>query len=120
MTGLGDFLYTIHDRPIVALGRRYKPPARFRHGVAELVAELPKQPNSDGYHVRVYESRLPARFYKVVALPSKNSCGEPRPGFTLSTGSSMTDLVGALTLAVNDGMLDIEVRPTTNPERKDP
>lgn len=106
-----DFLYASHDRPIRSLGAHYKPPATFRHGEDELVAEIEKPENGDGYHVRVYECRMPARFYKVVALAGKNSTNEERAGFSLTTGSGdeSADLAGRIALALAQGMLSLHV-----------
>lgn len=108
-----QFMYSLYapdarDRSI--FGERYDPPGEFRHGEAHRVAAYPKDPeDGDGQPVEVYETRLPARFYELRALPSTNSVGEPKPGWTLSTGSGdeMGELVAALAVAVTQGMVGV-------------
>lgn len=75
----------------------------------KLVAEVP-QLGSDGHPVQVFECRAPARFYKVVALPSKNSVGDCQMGFELHTGSAtgIGDWVAGTALLIAHGMLKQE------------
>lgn len=89
------------------LAQWYCPPDRFEHGEWHKVASIPKRKGSDGQPSVIYESRLPARFYKVEVLDSKNSIGEPTKGFTLSTGSGddMGKLCVQIALAARDGMI---------------
>jgi hypothetical protein len=81
---------------------------------ASLVTRLAKA-SDDGYDVEVYEIRMPARFYKIVALPGPNGVGRARPGFVLETGSDMGDLAMTLAHAITEGMLDATV-PNVAPE----
>src|SRR5438105_10878099 len=77
----------------------HKPPKRFIHTGWQLVAELPKDPqDGDGQIARIYEERMPARFFKVEAVAGSNSVGEAKPGFALSTGSG--DEMGALCVRI--------------------
>ena len=90
------------------LGKAYQPPSRFIHGKWHLVASLPKDPESgDGFPVEIHEVRMPARFFKVEALPSTDSMKRARPGFALSTGSGddMGALCAQMALAIAGGML---------------
>ncbi len=107
------FLYQSRDgRGIPTLGKWYKPPAEFPHAEDVLVATIPKLPSDgDGQPVTVYESRYPARFFKLVAKPAKNSMGKVNPGFEIGTGSGdeMADLIGTLALAVAEGMVGVRV-----------
>jgi hypothetical protein len=86
-----DFLYESRDRRddviYAPVQEWYRPPSKFRHNEWELVADLPKIKDDDGYPVRIYEMRMPARFYKVEMLDTVNSCGESKKGFAISTGS---------------------------------
>ena len=52
---------------------------------------------------------MPARFYRLRALADVNSVGEPRPAFTLSTGSGdeMGRLMLALARAIANGMVGL-------------
>lgn len=86
----------------------YRPPDRFPHTDWVLVAEVPKAPkDGDGWDVRVYESRAPARFYKIEGVASPNSIGRERRGFTISTGSSMHELTARLVKEITEGMLSV-------------
>lgn len=108
-----DFLYDGHDARDSAVFRAlpdptwYYPPNRFEHGEWHKVADIPKREGGDGNPSRIYECRMPARFYKLEVLDSTNSVGEPTNGFTLSTGSgeAMGALLVQIALAVRDGML---------------
>jgi len=102
-----DCLYSNKDpRAFSQWGVFYRPPALFEHGRDYLVAELEKMPlDGDGRKVRVYETRLPARFYRIVAGPGVNSVGDPQAGFEFSTGSGCEELVVQLVDAIRSGML---------------
>lgn len=104
-----DFLYAGNRRECKSLGDDYRPPEQFEHGKETLVATLPKaHPNSDGFDVEVYEIRLPATFWRVVAKPTKNSMGELQPGWEMSTGSGgeeMLALVGCIARLASEGMV---------------
>jgi len=65
------------------------------------------EPKLGGRPVDIYENRMPAQFFKVVAHPWTNSVGEPSPGFTLSTGSGdkMGRLMFRLARGIAEGMV---------------
>lgn len=121
MNGL-DFLYQGNRRNPGALGDAYQPPEVFPHGEAVLVASLPKaHEDSDGLAVDVYECRLPATFWRLVAKPGPNSMGEMQPGFQITTGSGgdeMLDLIGRLARLVTDGMIGCECNAACTSEPK--
>ena len=96
--------------PLVELfGSDYSPPPVFRHGDWTLVVSLPKdQEDGDGHAVEVYESRCPAAFYRVVALPGVNSIGDEQEGFSLSTGTGQGRLVKGLADAITQGMIGVD------------
>lgn len=75
-----------------------------------LIKRFEKAADGDGQPVEVYETSMPAKFYTVKALPSKNSVGAPIPGFTLGTGSgsAMRELAMRIAQATSEGMLGIE------------
>jgi hypothetical protein len=108
-----DSMYEADERGqeiFYALGDAYSPPPIFRHGEWELVATLPKESaTSDGYETRVYECRMPARFFKVEAVADTDYQGVPRSGFALSTGSGdrQGELIAEMALAIQRGMLGI-------------
>ena len=109
-----DFLQPLYEsgRPIEGLGDAYKPPRKFEHGKEYLVAELKKDPpHGDGQDVQIFECRMPARFFKMVALPSPNSIGEPQTSFKVSTGSGgeVAELLVQFANAVTTGMMSIDV-----------
>ena len=93
------------------LEKQYNPPSRFRHGEWELVAEVMKDEDGYGQNVKMYESRYPSRFYKLVTDGSPDSCGKPVKPFSLSTGSGkeMRDLCAEIAVAISQGMIGIEV-----------
>lgn len=107
-----DFLYEpTAKRGMLNLGREYQPPEKFRHGEWELVAEMKKDPeDGDGQSVRVFECRMPARFFKLEAAADANSCGEEQQPFVVTTGSGdeMGHLIGELAKAITQGMLGIK------------
>jgi hypothetical protein len=96
------------DDPIGLQGL-YHPPTEFRPWEWELVITLPKLPKSDGYDVQIYEMRSPAQFYRLVALPTKNSVGVEKSGWALETGSGdeMARLIGQIAQAASTGMIGL-------------
>lgn len=98
-----EHLYNGHRYELTALGAAYQPPKRFAHGDWTLVAEIPAQP--DGHPVRVYECRMPARFFRVEALPAMSFDGASKPGWAIETGTVPGDLVAALALGVAGGTI---------------
>lgn len=104
---LDDFYKTTKNDG-VAFGDKYKAPVYIRQDWVK-VAHYKKYPNGDGQPVDVYESRYPARFYKMVALESKNSVGEPLPSWSIGTGSGSDSmrLIAQIAQAVSDGMLNL-------------
>lgn len=107
------FLYAGERRMCQSLGDDYKPPESFDHGKDTLVASLPKaHADGDGMAVEVYECRMPATFWRLVAKPTPNSLGEMQPGFEISTGSGgdeMLDLIGRMARLITEGMLSADV-----------
>lgn len=86
----------------------FTPPETFRHGEDELIAKLKSEKDDDGYDVEIYELRMPATFWKIKVLPTRNSIDELRPGFEISTGSGgdeMLSLVIRIAEQINDGMM---------------
>lgn len=101
-----DFLYTKQAKGLNE--PEYNPPDVFRHGEWEQVARFEKDPiNGDGQSVTIYESRLPASFYKIVVDDGENSVHNKLKGFSLSTGSGseMGKLCFAIARAVSEGMI---------------
>lgn len=108
-----DRLYEVKPEDRAPFGPYWKGPEWFTHGDWHIVAEYPKDPeDGDGQVVRLHECRMPARFYKIEALPTPNSVGEVRPGFSISTGSGteMLELAVRLAKKVSRGMIRAEVR----------
>jgi hypothetical protein len=48
---------------------------------------------------------MPARFFRIEALPARSYEGQPKPGFALETGTVKVDLVDAMAKAIAEGML---------------
>src|SRR3990172_6778843 len=105
-------LYHGHDQRdamiFAPIAQFFRPPKDFQHGEWHLIAEIPKQ-GGDGYPARVYECRVPARFFKVEVLDSNDSMGTPKKGFTLSTGSGdeMGVLCVQIALAASRGLIGL-------------
>lgn len=101
-------MYKPDARDAALFGEHYTPPERFGHGDWHKVAEYPKTAE-DGQPCEIYESRLPARFFKLVVLASPNSINDAQPGFALSTGSGdeVGELMVQLAKAVAGGMVGL-------------
>ena len=48
---------------------------------------------------------MPARFFRIEALPARSHDGDPKPVFALETGTMKGDLVAAMAKAIADGTL---------------
>jgi len=108
MTDPLDSLYRPDDRDRRIFGADYVAPERFEYGEETLICKLAKK-SGDGYPVKIYETRMPARFFKVVALPAKNSVGKSRKGFTITTGSGdvMAEFAYSVAKLIVDGMIGV-------------
>ena len=102
--------YVPDGRDRRTFGKYYCAEGDFIHGQWKLVAQYPKEEGSDGHDVEVYESRFPARFFRIVALPTKDSVDDHRQGFALGTGSGDDMGVWAheTALLIRNGMVDID------------
>jgi len=81
-------------------GLPYTPPARFAHGIAALVCDLPAVGPDEGAAVKVFETRLPAKFFRLEVAPSPG-----HPGAVLATGSGEGELALRMAVAFASGML---------------
>ncbi len=72
------------------------------------IKKFPKISN-DGQPAEVHEDRMPARFYRVIAVAGHNSVGEAKPAWALETGSGskMHDLALAIAEAIAAGMIGL-------------
>ena len=109
MTDFLASLYNTDRRDRADFGSAWCGPDTLTHGEDVVIARYPKGKNSDGYNVTVTCCALPARCYSITAEPSPDSCGDPRPGFTLSTGSGVGAWVAETARLISEGM--IGVRP---------
>ena len=85
------------------LGLPYDPPAHFEHGVEALVCDLPAVGPDEGAAVKVFETRLPAKFFRLEVAPSP--C---HPGVVLSTGSDEGELALRMAVAFSEAMLVVD------------
>jgi hypothetical protein len=100
------------------LGPLYRPQGNFTHGTDVEVARIPKQ-GDDGQDVVIYECRLPAQFYTIVAeaVPERTFPylgvvpGKPRVSYTTGSGRRTAKLVAEMALALADGMLSARETP---------
>ena len=95
------------DAEMSGLGREYKPPEKFQHYKEELVAELKSENDSDGQDVEVYETRMPATYYRIKVLSTPNSMGVEQKDYEITTSSSMHKLTCELAKAIAEGKIRI-------------
>lgn len=108
-TPLSPGMYTT-DRDRKVFGEHFCGPDELPHMKAVIVARYEKDPEGgDGQPVEVYCWAAPARFYKVVAEPARNSIDKMKAGFTLSTASGMGDWAAATATLISQGALAVEV-----------
>ena len=91
---MDEFLYAARSTDRARYGAAYAPPANFEHGRETRVAVILPDHGGDGEAVTVYETALPARFFRI---KSQN--------VDLSTGSDMGVLAFQIARAVAHGML---------------
>ena len=93
---------------IESLGEHYRPEEGFDHGAWTQIADIPAE--SDGLPCKVYETRMPARFFKLVVGTGLDFRGRPRGGVTISTGSGdeMGEFIGKLAVLVAEGMIGFD------------
>jgi hypothetical protein len=84
-------------------GLPYDPPARFEHGVKTIVADLPAVGPDEGVAVKVFETRLPAEFFRLELAPSPG-----HPGAVLATGSGEGELALRMAVAFSEGLLVLD------------
>jgi hypothetical protein len=103
-----DEMDTPYPEEVAAFGEHWCYSGDYPHGEDVLVAFYPKEKGGDGQNVEVYCAAYPARFYRIVALESYNSIGEPIPAWTLGTGSSMAEEAALLAEKISEGMLALK------------
>ena len=101
--GFLDTLSVPYRAEIEAFGPAWCGPEQYDHAVEVLVAKYKGE--GDGQDVDVYCTALPARFYRIEALPGTNTVGEPVLPASLSTGSGMAQLAAKMAEAFSEGML---------------
>ncbi len=94
-------MYEVRDTDRVPFGTHWCGPAAFPHAQWVLVAKY--APASDGRHVCVWAEAWPARFYRVVVLPSG-----ARPRFEIGTGSDGAKQAAAIATDLARGMLGVK------------
>jgi len=101
--------YNLSESAVKVFGKNLiiDPDYIIEHAKETIIAEYSKEFNSDGQDVVVSVQLWPADFYKIVALPGKNSCNESKKGFILETGSGMAELSAQIAEAISEGMLVI-------------
>jgi hypothetical protein len=110
-------MYDPDERDRAIFGEYYAPEVEeFEHAAWHMVARIPKT-GGDGQPVEIDECRMPARFFRLRALPDVAGSGRPRPAFALTTGSGdeMGQLMVTLGRVIAAGMVglaaDDEVTP---------
>lgn len=100
------------------LGPLYRPRGDFKHGVEVEVARISKR-GDDGQDVVIYECRMPAQFYLIVADHTPDRTfpalglmkGKPRVTYSTGSGPRVAKLVADMALAIADGMLSTKETP---------
>lgn len=85
-----DFLYKTDDIKS-KIGKNFVGPDMLPHCKETLIAVYKKEKGSDGQDVELYCSAAPAQFFRIKALPGKNSIKDKQNGFEITTGSGMLD-----------------------------
>lgn len=114
----GDFFaeaYKVRTSERTVFKSAWCGPDKFEQWVETLVARYGKT-GGDGYEVEIYCTAAPARFYKLVALPTPNSANDVRPGFVVTTGSGpeICGLLIQIAHATAQGMIGF-APPETKP-----
>ncbi len=104
VTDPAKFLYDVTAREATQFqgNSRITPNDHLQHGAPTIAASYNAN-NSDGHDVEVFVTAMPARFYRVGVAPRGD-----KPGYTITTGSSCSDLVRKIAEAIADGMLGFE------------
>lgn len=84
----------------------YKAPERFEHGEATPVSYIGAQ-CEDGLSVVVWETRMPARFFRIEAYSNPPLCRGRLLKFALETGTIEPRLVAEIANAIAEGMLGV-------------
>lgn len=79
--------YPVRPHERLTWGGAWCGPELLEHGQATKIAAATKAEGSDGFDVEVWVTALPARFYRVVARPTKNSIGVIKAGWVLPFGT---------------------------------
>lgn len=108
MVDFEKIMYQPDERDRTIFGARYTPPERFTAGEWHTVARFEKT-GEDGQPVEIDELRAPARFFRIRALASTDSVGEPKRPFTVSTasGDEMGQLAVRLAEHIAEGALSL-------------
>ena len=70
-----------------ALNDNWCGPDKLPHAEEVRIAIFDKEDGGDGHKVELYCTAMPAKFFTIKALETRNSAGELRQGFKLNTGS---------------------------------
>ena len=98
-----DSLYETREEDRIAFGENFTGVKKLEHAKDILVAKF--EGDGDGFDVEVYCCAMPARFYSIKALPTKNSVGELQDGFELTTGSGMLEWTAETAKQISGGMV---------------
>lgn len=102
----------------VHLGPLYRPRDNFKHGEMIEVARIPKACD-DGQDVVIYEGRMPAQFFKLVAEPTPDRTfehlgflkGKPRVAYSTGSGRGAAMLVYDMAMAITNAMMSAREIP---------
>lgn len=103
-----DFLsacYRTAARDRAPFGDHWCGPAVLTREWVEIARYAKDPEDGDGRDVTVFCSALPARFYRIEAHQTPDSCGTPRPGFVITTGSDMSQWVAQTAELIASGMI---------------
>lgn len=98
-----EFLYEATHQDRAEFLGNWCGPDTFEHSKKMLVARY--QGTGDGQSVEVYCTAMPARFYALKVLPGKNSVGEDRQGYEITTGSDCQEWAAETAAMIAEGML---------------
>ena len=102
-----DCLYETKEIKEV-LGYNFCGPDKLPHFQEVRIAVFEEDHENDGYGVELYCTAAPAKFFTVKALDYRNSVGDEKKGFSLSTGSGQFEWAVNAAKMINEGMLSCD------------
>jgi len=101
--------YNVNPNTVKIFNDYYCGPKRYEHGKKTLIAKFKKNKNSDGYNVKVYAFAIPAVFFIIKVLGSRDSFGRYRAGWEMNFASDCQEHVYNIAKLINCGKMDVSM-----------